>query len=55
MTLIKNALQKLKESSCLIISKEQECAILERFGSEPDIEHEWNEQDIYEQIRKIVQ
>lgn len=43
MTLTENDLQKLKESSRLKISKEPECAILARFGSEPDIEHEWSE------------
>ena len=28
--------------------------ILELFSTEPDNEHQWTEQDIYEQIRKII-
>ncbi len=28
--------------------------ILELFSEEPDVEHTWTEQDITEQIRKIV-
>ena len=29
--------------------------ILALFSEEPDDEHEWTEQDIYEQARKIIQ
>ena len=28
--------------------------ILALFSEEPDDEHEWSEQDIYEQVRKII-
>ena len=28
--------------------------VLAQFSAEPDNEHEWSEQDIYEQIRKII-
>lgn len=28
--------------------------ILELFSQEPNNEHEWSEQDIYEQMRKII-
>ena len=28
--------------------------ILALFSEEPDDEHEWSEQDIYEQMRKII-
>ena len=28
--------------------------ILNRFSQEPDDDHEWTEQDIYEQSRKII-
>jgi len=28
--------------------------ILKRFSDEPDDSHEWTEQDIYEQSRKII-
>lgn len=28
--------------------------ILELFSEEPDDEHKWSEQDIYEQMRKII-
>ncbi|WP_207643855.1 hypothetical protein [Desulfitobacterium hafniense] len=37
-----------------MFTKEQEAIILERFGTEPGDGHEWSEQDIAEQIRKIV-
>lgn len=30
------------------------CEILELFSTEPDDEHIWSEQDIYEQSRKII-
>jgi hypothetical protein len=53
MILTKKDIQKLRESSFLNISAEQEAEILERFGSEPD-GHEYTEQDIYEQIRKMI-
>ena len=29
--------------------------ILTLFSDEPDDEHEWSEQDLYEQMRKIIQ
>lgn len=54
MTLNKRSLRKWAESARLTISAEQEAAILERFGTEPDDEHEWTEQDIYEQVRKML-
>ena len=28
--------------------------ILNRFSQEPDDDHEWTEQDVYEQSRKII-
>ena len=36
------------------ISKAKEAEILEQFSTEPDDFHEWTEQDIYEQTRKIL-
>ncbi len=29
--------------------------ILSLFSTEPDDQHRWSEQDIYEQVRKIIQ
>jgi hypothetical protein len=54
MVLTKRDIQKLRVQSRLIISIEQEAVILEHFGTEPDDQHEWSEQDIYEQIRKMI-
>ena len=36
------------------ITLSQEKKILDRFGVEPDDHYEWSEQDIHEQIRKII-
>lgn len=41
----------------LIACKDPEATkakILGLFSSEPDGEHEWSQQDIYEQLRKII-
>lgn len=54
MTLMKRDVQQLREHMRLNISQAQEALILERFGSEPDEEHAWTEQDIYEQVRKLI-
>lgn len=55
MLLTKKNIQDLRDKNHLTISYEQEAALLNRFGVEPDDEHEWTEQDIYEQIRKMLQ
>lgn len=54
MTLTKKALKKLEELMCITFTSKQKSVILERFGTEPDESHEWSEQDITEQIRKIL-
>ena len=36
------------------VSEEQCSAILDNFGTEPCAKHEWTEQDIVEQIRKML-
>ena len=46
-----------KWADLLLQCKEPEAAktdILALFSSEPDDEHQWTEQDIYEQMRKII-
>ncbi len=35
-------------------TKQAKREILELFSNEPDEEHAWSEQDIYEQSRKII-
>ena len=35
-------------------TKQAKREILELFSTEPDDEHAWSEQDIYEQSRKII-
>ena len=54
MILTKKDIQKLNESMHCFIAPAQEALILEQFGTEPDDIHEWSEQDITEQIRKIL-
>ncbi len=44
----------LKEMWITSITSQQRKEILERFAEEPDGQYEWTEQDICEQIRKIV-
>lgn len=59
MIVTKKYVQDLREKSFLNISNEQEKLILEMFGKElePDENgnvNEYTEQDVYEQIRKII-
>lgn len=53
MILTKRSLRKWEESMFTLLTAEQQRIILERFGSEPE-PHVWSEQDIAEQIRKII-
>ncbi|WP_461207108.1 hypothetical protein [Clostridium sp. DL1XJH146] len=53
MIVNKKYLEDLKEHLFLKISQETENKILEKFAKEPDA-NEYTEQDIYEQIRKMV-
>lgn len=53
MTVTKRSLRKMCESMWVRISTEQERAILERFGTEPE-SYEWSEQDIGVQIRNYL-
>jgi len=54
MILNRKKLRAWEKSAHILFTKEQEAIILERFGTEPGDGHEWSEQDIAEQIRKIV-
>ncbi len=36
-------------------TEEAKCEILELFSTEPDEDHTWTEQDIYEQSKKIIE
>ena len=53
MILTKKNLDRLQKSMHHWFTSEQRQEILEIFGSEPD-EYEWSEQDIAENIRKII-
>ena len=53
MTINKKDLQRWQESAFIIFTPEQKRLILETFGTEPDDEHVWSEQDIAENVRKI--
>jgi len=54
MIINKKDISDLREKSHLKISQEMENIILEKFGREPE-GYEYTEQDIYEQIRKMLQ
>jgi hypothetical protein len=53
MTLSKWKLKRIAQSMRLCMSKEQEQAILERFGTEPE-PYEWSEQDIMVQLQNYL-
>lgn len=53
MILTKNDLTRLQESMHHWFSPLQKQRVLEMFGTEPE-DYEWSEQDIAEQIRKII-
>lgn len=53
MTIGEECIGDLRKSGIKITS-EQEKDILCFFGKEPDNEHQWTEQDIYEQIQKLL-
>ena len=53
MTLNKQKLRRMEESMWIRFTEEQEWAILERFGTEPEL-YEWSEQDIAVQIRNFL-
>lgn len=59
MIVTEKYIQDLREKSFLNISKDMEKLILERFGKtletdEDENIYDYTEQDLYEQIRKIV-
>ncbi len=55
MTMDRAALDKLLQTMHIcFVSDEQYDEILTKFGTEPDGIHEWTEQDVSEQIRKIL-
>ena len=54
MILTKKQLHKICQSYNFTITPALETYILSIYGDKPDEEHEWSEQDIYEQVRKII-
>lgn len=55
MILTKESLNKLLTDMWIrAVSEEQRSAILDNFATEPCTEHEWTEQDMIEQIRKML-
>jgi hypothetical protein len=59
MIVTKKYIRDLREKSFIEISKETEKRILEKFGKEPEQDedgrkHTYTEQDIWEQIRKMI-
>ena len=59
MIATKKSIHDLREKSCINISEEMERCILEQFGKEPEPDedgrvYEYTEQDLHEQIRKMI-
>ena len=59
MIITKKDIQDLREKSFLNISDDTEKLILDKFGKEPEPDengyiYEYTEQDIWEQIRKMI-
>ena len=59
MIVTKKYIRNLRERSFFDISEETEKRILEQFGKEPEPEangckHTYTEQDLWEQIRKMI-
>ena len=54
MILTKKELYKICRSQNWVLTSDLETYILTIYGEEPGEEHEWSEQDIYEQVRKII-
>lgn len=59
MIVTKKYIRNLREKSFMEISEETEKRILERLGKEPEpdedgCKHTYTEQDLYEQIRKMI-
>lgn len=54
MILTKKLLSKMCQSHHWTINSELEKYLLLVYGQSPDDYHEWSEQDIYEQVRKII-
>jgi hypothetical protein len=60
MIVTKKYIKELREKSFMKISEETEKIILEKLGEEPEPDeegcrHTYTEQDIWEQVRKIIQ
>jgi len=53
MTLTADSLRQWEESTFTLLTVQQRQIILDRFGTEPE-HYEWTEQDIAEQVRKII-
>jgi len=53
MVATKEYIQELREKLGFNISKKQEKLIFEKFGEEP-VPEEYTEQDLFEQIRKMI-
>lgn len=54
MVITKADIQYMRENLRMNISPEKETEILQKLGTEPDDEHYYTEQDLHEQLRKIL-
>lgn len=60
MIVTKKYIRELREKNLIKVSAEAEKLILEKLGEEPGLDddgcwHTYTEQDIWEQVRKIIQ
>ena len=54
MTANRRMTRQLREQAHMSIDNELEALILEQYGTEPDDSPEYTEQDLHEQIRKLI-
>lgn len=54
MVITKKKIDQWLAEHSTTVSDEVYNSLIETYGAEPDGGHEWTEQDIYEQLRKIV-
>jgi hypothetical protein len=54
MIATRRMIRQLREQAHISINNELEALILEQYGTEPDDCPEYTEQDLHEQIRKLI-
>lgn len=55
MVLNEKTLDQWLAARCVVLPDDIRNAIMETYGNEPGDGYAWSEQDIYEQVRKIIE